>query len=73
MLYLLSGAMSELASLCFRRWTKSDDYSVGASGAISGVLAAIGQLHPRLARQMFGFAEVQSTLAVFAQAAQLKP
>lgn len=57
-LYLFSGAVSELASLLFRRWTRSGDFSVGASGAISGVLAAIGQLRPQLARKMFGFAEV---------------
>jgi membrane associated rhomboid family serine protease len=53
-LYAVSAFVSECASLGWRVFTRSDSYSVGASGAISGLLSALGMLRPHEAEHLLG-------------------
>jgi membrane associated rhomboid family serine protease len=53
-LYAVSALVSECASLGWRMHTRSNSYSVGASGAISGLLMALGVLRPREAEHLLG-------------------
>jgi membrane associated rhomboid family serine protease len=45
-LYTSAALVAEAASLLFRTVVRSNSYSVGASGAISGLLAALSVLRP---------------------------
>jgi membrane associated rhomboid family serine protease len=41
LIYFVALVTAELSSVAYRQWMRDDAYSVGASGAISGMIAAV--------------------------------
>ncbi|KIY49595.1 rhomboid-domain-containing protein, partial [Fistulina hepatica ATCC 64428] len=63
-LYFASGLVSEFCSLAHRSHTKADVPSLGASGAISGIMAYLACVAPTTTFLIYGIVPVPAWLAV---------